>query len=141
MNYSVKDENTNIFEMLSLNEDAANEARHRHSDVGKLTQAFKKAGNSFEVITQDMQGVIAPYEDGKKLITDLANLDIYKNPNLLLKKAQKYSVNLYRNKFNEYLHDKIIYKLDNLDVYCLVEGYYDKSVGINKESVLDDLFF
>jgi CRISPR-associated endonuclease/helicase Cas3 len=142
MNYSVKDENTNIFEMLSLNEDAANEARHRHTDVGKLTQAFKKAGNSFEVITQDMQGVIAPYGDeGKKLISDLAKMSVYDNPNILLKKAQKYSVNLYRNKFNEYLHENIIYRLDNFDVYCLIDEYYDKSVGINKESVLDDLFF
>jgi hypothetical protein len=60
---------------------------------------------------------------------------------VLLKKAQKYSVNLYRNKFKEYLESGIIYKLDNIDVYCLMDGYYNEYVGINKESMLDDLIW
>jgi CRISPR-associated endonuclease/helicase Cas3 len=142
MNYPI-DGNMNLFELLSLNEKFTNYAKERNRGVqiGILTQAFKKAGDTFEVIKNDTKAVVAPYGEGKNIIAELASVSEHENPGKLLRKAQAYTVNLYSDKIKNCEKSELIYKLENVGVYCLKDGFYDDCVGISEQTTLDDLFY
>ena len=73
MNYTLPKPNNDktMYGLLSGNEESANTFTERNGFRSELLlkQAFKTAGNTFEVIDQKTTGVIVPYEEGKDLIT------------------------------------------------------------------------
>jgi CRISPR-associated endonuclease/helicase Cas3 len=142
MNYPIG-EDMNLFDLLSLNEKFTNYAKERNQGVqiGILTQAFKKAGDTFEVIKNDTKAIVVPYGEGKNIIAELASMSVQENPNRLLRKAQAYTVNLYSDKIKNFEKSELIYKLENVGVYCLKDGFYDDCVGISEQTTLDDLFY
>lgn len=103
---------------------------------GLLRQSFKTAGEEFKAIDAPTQGVIVPYKQGKEIIARLcADCD----PALtreLLKKAQKYSVNVFPNIWKILVDERAIYPVqDGEEIYCLDERYYSKEFGLSTEPV------
>jgi CRISPR-associated endonuclease/helicase Cas3 len=92
------DYDSDLFSLLSTNTIAiqAYARKHNHQEpVFRLRQSFRKAGDLFEVIDAPTKGVIVPYKEGEGLITDIcASVDPDKTK-LLLRKAQRYAVNLF----------------------------------------------
>lgn len=134
MNYilSKPNDDKNMYNLLSENTDgvcAFKERNGRNSEL-MLKQAFKTAGDEFEVIDQKTTGIIVPYDYGKELITlinndcNLADLKQY------LKKAQQFSVNLFENDVRKLEKMKGIVQLKNGSIFALREEFYNKDVGV-----------
>jgi CRISPR-associated endonuclease/helicase Cas3 len=116
----------------------------RKNDKAELpvfNQSFESAWKQFEVIEKATIGVIAPYEDGIQIAGELSSLTFksaedFKTYYALMKKAQQYTVNVYYSSLETLLKLKIIRAIqvtDEVSVYVIEEGYYNKSVGLTKE--------
>ncbi|ACV64361.1 CRISPR-associated helicase Cas3 [Desulfofarcimen acetoxidans DSM 771] len=135
MNYNLKGDNRgkSLYEVLAGNKEAA-EAFHsrngRPADL-MLKQAFKTAGQEFQAIDENTTGILAPYEEGRDLITlingecSLGELKRY------LKKAQHYSVNLYETDRRKLEQMKGLVWLKDKTILALREGFYDEQMGVN----------
>lgn len=98
-----------------------------------LRQSFKTAWENFEVIAENTIGVIVPYEKGKTIIAELYAKPKIEQSIKLLQEAQQYSINIYPNKIDEFIKEKIINLviLDNrLTVYTVDEKHYDQNIGL-----------
>lgn len=134
MDYNIKEENTELFELLSNNSKGVTEYYDRvHKQPPyPLRQAFETAGKNFLVIDNNTSGVLVPYyNEGKEIIEKLnGSCDLRELKNLI-KKAQHFTVNLY-----SYEIDKIgngIYQLNNGGILALIEEYYDPNLGVLTE--------
>lgn len=123
-----KDKNNTLLNLLSCN------SCHNSFKALKYSgQAFLTAGQKFEVITNDEQAVIVPYnEEARNIILDLNGSINLQSAAKLQRKAQRYSVGIFSNELKSYLEKGIIYPL-KCGAYALVEGNYDKKLGIVKQ--------
>ncbi|MDO9161617.1 MAG: CRISPR-associated endonuclease Cas3'' [Methylococcaceae bacterium] len=104
-----------------------------------LKQSFMTAGNAFKAIDAPTQAVIVPYQQGKHLITELCGIakefdaaSYY----TCLKRAQKYSVNVFPNVWKKLLEQRAVYEIQPGEgVYCLDERYYSEAFGLSTEPV------
>ena len=89
MRYRVKDERSDtLLNMLSCN-------RLTHGGPQTLRQAFATAGRLFEAIDAPTEGVIVPYRDGADIIATIGLCGSIGEAKKLLRRAQRYSVNIY----------------------------------------------
>lgn len=126
LGYNVEDigMNTDLVNLLSMNE---------YRNPGKKSyrvQAFKTAGELFEMIDAPTDSVIVPYnEEAKDLIARLrsetSNYEIIK----VLRQTQKYAVGLSERMKKKLKEEKAL-ELLSCGVWVLAEGYYDQNAGI-----------
>ena len=138
MNYTLAkpDNDKSMYDLLSGNNEAANAFKGRNGDKSKLMlkQAFKTAGNNFQVIEQNTAGVIVPYGDGKTLITlingdcNLSELKQY------LKRAQQFSVNLFEADRRKLEVMGGLIGLKGGAILALRDGYYSNDVGVSVDN-------
>jgi len=104
-----------------------------------LKQSFKTAGDLFKAIDAPTQSVIVPHEQGKHLITELCGLSTAFNAKSYydcLKKAQKFSVNVFPNVWRKLIDQNAIIEIHSGEgVYYLDERYYSKEFGLSTEPV------
>lgn len=96
-----------------------------------LRQAFKTAGDYFQVIDQNTTSIIVPYERGKKLITLIngtCNLNEIKE---YLKEAQQFSVNLFEGDRRKLDELGAIVELKGGAVLALRDEFYQDDVGVS----------
>ena len=97
-----------------------------------FAQAFKTAGNEFDLIDTETQGIIVPYnEEAKEIINQLEKAVDYKDIKRLLRIAQKYTINVHDNTFKKLFSDGVI-KQKGM-VYVLEEDNYDSETGLLTE--------
>jgi CRISPR-associated endonuclease/helicase Cas3 len=97
-------------------------------------QSFREAGEKFNVIDQRTVSVLTSYRDGKDIIAELGKKYLsMKEKRKLLKKAQLYSVDLYKNIFDTLKANNAIELSADADIIFLKDGYYDFDVGIKTE--------
>lgn len=134
MNYTLSKPNNDksMYDLLSGNSEGRNAFKSRNgckSDL-MLKQAFKTAGNEFQVIDQNTTGVIVPYKGGKELITlingncSLGELKQY------LKKAQQFSVNLFEVDKRKLVDMGGIVGLKNNSILVLRKEFYNDDIGV-----------
>ena len=133
MLYSVKGDRTDtILNLLSANKKTPANAQR------KLKQAFGTAGNLFEVIDAPTKGVIVPYGEGKEIIAKLCQENSPEEAKKLIRKAQKYSVNVYPHKLTELSNCGAIYHISQCGglfrLWVLNEEYYSSDFGIGSET-------
>jgi CRISPR-associated endonuclease/helicase Cas3 len=100
-------------------------------------QSFETAWKKFEVIAEDTIGVIVPFKQGRDIITELYTLPDIKQCEVLLAKAQRYSVNIYFSGLERLVEIGIVKQIptkDQLEIYAVEEGYYDKHIGLTHEA-------
>ena len=127
MNYNCSNNET-ILELLSTN------SRRYTGGVENqyLAQAFKTAGDEFDVIDTESQGVLAPYnEEAKRIINQLEKETDIKRASKLLRTAQKYMVNVYPYALKKMVDEKIIRQTNS--IFILEESNYNGQIGLISE--------
>lgn len=145
MNYPVGQNSSighddDLFSLLSTNTLSVNaytNAHHAAPDI-LLRQSFQAAGKEFQVIDSVTRGVVVPYKEGKTVITDLCGAVELEKQYGLLKKAQRYSVNLFSHEFERLSRIGAIQEVQpGAGIYHLDEQYYSEEFGWSLEPVSD----
>ena len=130
MRYRVKDERSDtLLNMLSCN-------RLTHGGPQTLRQAFATAGRLFEAIDAPTEGVIVPYRDGADIIATIGLCGSIGDAKKLLRRAQRYSVNIYPYQLNALYKSGGIYKIEigrDSGVWALLPEFYNENFGVSTE--------
>lgn len=127
LSYNVKDGKTlsSVLELLSTDHDRW---IIKEETCGFISQAFKTAGDMFEVIDSKTKNIIVPYnEQAKEIIAQLENDISPYEASELLRKAQKYTVSVYAGTECA-LKEKGALHLNVLD-----ERFYNREFGVTLE--------
>jgi len=130
----------NLFNLLSTNDlsTKAHQAIHGSPPAILLRQSFRTANREFRVIDSLTRGVVVPYRDGKKIIADLCGAFNLEEQAKLLKRAQRYSVNLLEHQFKKLLEVRAIQEVqEGAGIYHLNQQYYSEEFGWNDKPVSD----
>jgi len=133
--------NDNLFNILSINQLSIEEYRriNGNNPSNVFNQSFQTAASAFRVIDTPTTGVIVPYMlEGKEIIALLcSSFKIEKEYNLL-KKAQRYSVNLYLSEFTEMINKQAIREVqENSGIFYMDDQFYSDKFGWSSEIVND----
>ncbi|WP_320040837.1 CRISPR-associated helicase Cas3' [uncultured Desulfobacter sp.] len=112
----------------------------RENDIQKATfslqQSFKTAGKVFKSIDAPTQAIIVQYKEGKSIVADLCAAPEPAQAYSLLKKAQKYSVNLFPNVWDKLVKAQAVLPVQQgEEIYYLDEQYYSPKFGVSTEVV------
>lgn len=100
--------------------------KNHGSPVNGLLQAFKTAGELFEVIPGGTVSILVPYSKGKDFIKKIRNTPTEHLKWSFLREAQSFSITVYRYQFEELQEFNAIELLDeDKNVYSLHESNYD----------------
>ncbi|MCD8122697.1 MAG: CRISPR-associated helicase Cas3' [Clostridiales bacterium] len=142
LTYNVKDGSvsTTLLNLLSENVLRWNLNGNKH--LRYSAQAFQTAGELFEVIDSDTLDVIVPYnKEAKNLMEELESESNMGKVNDILRKAQKYTVTVYRGMLRK-MEDEGALLLYECGAVGLRHNYYDSELGVNlKESMHELLMF
>lgn len=124
-----------LFSLLSFNESCCNE---ENKDCGRygLTQAFKTAGEQFEVFDTSQRTVIVPYGEGEAIIAELlssAAENDREHLTKLINKARKYSVSLFEYQYQALVKERAITSWYDGLIYILDGSYYSKKTGLSMQ--------
>lgn len=129
----------NLFELLSTNRQSAQEHQRSHQSPPSLPlrQSFQTASRTFRAIDSPTRGIVVPYgKEGKKIINQLCSAFEIEKQYKLLKKSQRYSVNVYANIFDTLAGNQIIREAQKESgIYYLDSQYYSNEFGLSKEIV------
>lgn len=125
--YAIERPKTTLFELLSCNYMLYDE-NAPYAGEFLMNQAFKLAGNRFQVFDSNTRDLIVPYGEGADLITELTGCD-RPDPNFLAdweRRARPYTVAVYEwqlralgNAVAEYAGAAV-----------LADGFYDEGTGL-----------
>jgi CRISPR-associated endonuclease/helicase Cas3 len=133
-----------LFNLLSANTISTKIYQRNSQDTINLPlrQSFQSAAKTFQVIDSATQGIIVPYKDGEELITELSRASELEKQYELIKKPQRYSVNLFINDFDRLMRIGAIREVqENSGIYYLAKEYYSDEFGWSENKVgLMDVF-
>lgn len=102
----------------------------------QLRQSFGTAGNIFQAIDAPTQAVIVPFEEGNEIIAGLCAAFEPAKAYQLLKRAQKYSVNVFPNIMEKLKETQAVRPVQQgEEIYYLDERYYSRDFGLSTEEV------
>jgi len=102
-----------------------------------LRQSFMSAAKAFKAIDSPTEGVIVPYGEGERIISELSGAD-FEEKSRLLKEAQRYSVNLFNYEIAKLKDNQRLYEVwHGSGVYCLDERHYSEQFGASTEEVAE----
>lgn len=135
------DRDDSLLNMFSENSLAVAEYQrvNQKSPYIYLRQSFKTASEAFKSIDSPTRGIIVPYDkEGKKLITDLCSAIDLEKSYRLLKRAQRYSVNIYPHVFKRFCEKRVLHEIqEGTSVYYLDEQFYSLDFGLSVEPVAE----
>lgn len=142
MDYPLKDMNTNLVELLSINRKGfiayASHNEKINPDL-QIYQAFKTAGENFSVIAHDTVPIIVPYKEGEEIIKDLNGNIQQHDLKKLLKRSQRFTINVYRSKLEELRKTGAIMNICDGEILALEPGFYNDELGMTIEGMHDFL--
>ena len=130
--------NDDLFNLLSMNQLSVEEFKRLHGNIPSLVfkQSFLTAAKEFRVIDSPTQGIVVPYKNGRKIILDLCSAIELDKQYSLIKKAQRFSVNLFAQDFIHLFESGIIREVQKgAGIYYLDAQYYSNNFGWSKEPV------
>lgn len=102
-----------------------------------LRQAFMSAAEAFKVIDSPTEGAIVPYGDGERIITTLMCCSP-EDRDLLLKRAQRYSVNLFPHEMKKMKEARAVIEVwVGSGIYYLNERHYSDDFGASVDGVAE----
>lgn len=131
LSYNVcdNDQKTTLVDLLSLNKNRYEISPMTSSPY--CSQAFRTAGDLFEVIDSHTVDVIVPYNDeAEELIYRLEQPD--ENYRILLRKTQKFTVSIYSQTQKKLAENHALRQLE-CGAVILDRTYYDDIVGVKLE--------
>ncbi|MDP1624687.1 MAG: CRISPR-associated helicase Cas3' [bacterium] len=141
---SAAGQDDDLFNLLSVNSLAVQAYKRTSQDALdiEIRQSFKTAAEAFRVIDLPSRSVVVPYGDeGVEIIAELCRAPELEKQYKLLKKAQRYSVNLRPREFDELYKAGIIHEVQQGEkgagIFHLDEQYYSGEFGWSDEPVND----
>ncbi|EIW20399.1 MULTISPECIES: CRISPR-associated helicase/endonuclease Cas3 [Pelosinus] len=129
----------NLFNLLSANQISVQEYQRMNDNASPdlaLCQSFMAAAKSFQSIDSSGRGIIVPYKEGKDIIYDLCASNELEKQYALLKKAQRYSINVFSYLFDELVEKEIIHEIQKgSGIFYLNDQYYSEDYGMSDSSV------
>ena len=117
-----------LFDLLSTNEQFSED-----EDAFTMRQAFKTAGEEFEVFSTDQISILVPYSEGeeiiKKILSEKARADCAYLKKLLVK-AKEYCVNVFSYQCEKLTKEDALYFDDYANLYILDDAYYNNALGV-----------
>ena len=130
MRYHVRDERDDtLLNILSCN-------RLTKGGPNIIRQSFATAGKLFSVIDAPTEGVIVPYGGGAEIIGQIGLRNGMGEAKKLLRRAQRYSVNIYPHQLRVLCDTGVIYRIGvgrDSGVWALLPEYYDEHFGVSAE--------
>ncbi len=144
IDYPIRELNTNIYEiLLGANNQFKNALPNKN--VLFMYSSFKTAADYFEVIEGNTYSILVPYEEGKELINILTGLEEIKDFTTFFKKAQQFSVNVFKYEFDALIKNRLIEIVDFgfTKIYIAIENAYDPQYGlsVSGEAKLEENIF
>ena len=130
----------NLFNLLSVNSLSVDEYKRINEKTPEipLKQAFMSAAKSFEVIETVARGIIVPYdEEGKELISKLCSVQELEKQYKLIRRAQRYSVNVFPDVLNRLREQAVREVQKGSGILYLDERYYSDEFGLSETPVKD----
>ena len=124
-----------LFELLSTNDQFLPNSSSRYT----LNQAFRTAGEWFEVFDSNSEGILVPYGDGKKIMDELSDEHLrydLAGAAMLLEKAKPYTVSVTAGQIEQMQNKGMLFTLMDGSIYALNDDYYDNNIGIKEENDL-----
>lgn len=139
MNFNIQSINNNLFDLLAYNGKLRNlffqTSQMAYPHI--LGQSFKESGKLFNAIDDQNQiGIIVQYGESKEVIKRLNEATNINEIKLLLRKLQRYTVNMNMNStlYKTLLsRHAICSSTVNEDIKVLDELFYDKDIGLTTE--------
>lgn len=130
-----------LFNILSMNKLSLQAYQRIHQAMPDIAfyQSFQSAARAFRVINSPTRGVVVPYgEDGDRIITELCSVTMLEKQYKLLKRAQRYSVNLFTHEFQRLADANSIHEAQKgTGIFYMDKPYYSNDFGWNDETVND----
>ena len=130
-------ERITVFDLLAQNRGYTQNSRNDQTSDGYfLHQAFREAGEKFEVFDGDTVSVAIPYGKGAELIASLGARDIaydLKEQRELLQKLKPYTVSLYRWEREALTGRGALFEYWGGAVLALAPEFYDDGTGVVTE--------
>ncbi len=127
LSYNIKNSET-LVDLLSLNEKRF--ARFKKTNLQYCCQAFKTAGEKFDVIDDKTYDFLVPYNDKAKNIISRLDSDIPLKETIdLLRTAQKYTISVYP-KIKEKLYEAGAIEKHECGALSIKKEFYDDFLGV-----------
>jgi len=126
MSYAVGSGGNTLLDMLGSNWRATGEK----SCFPMLGQSFGTAASEFQAIDSAATSILVPYGEGERIIADLCSTDILYRKKQLMRRAQRYSVNVFPNIEAELSKNKALYPIQDSGIYALKKNFYGHEMGV-----------
>ena len=128
-----------LFNLLSSNKISVQEHERINQTAPNIPfrQSFQTASKAFRVIDSLTQGVLVPFADeGEEIIKDLCGAYDLEKQYDLIKKAQRYSVNLFSHEFKKLVDIHAIQEVQKgSGIFYLDSQYYSEQFGWSDDAV------
>lgn len=125
MSYALDKGGNNLLDMLGSNKSVTEK-----SLAPMLGQSFAMAAKHFKSIDSAATSILVPYGEGKQIIDDLCSSDILWCKKELLRKAQRYCVNVFPNMERALHAANALYPVQDSGMYALRENFYCDAMGV-----------
>lgn len=126
LSYAVEGGKNTLLDMLGSNKHATGEK----SCAPMLGQSFGTAAQKFQAIDSAATGVLVPYREGESIIADLCSTDILYKKKVLLREAQRYSVNIFPNIKAVLDKNNALYPVQDSGIFALKKNFYCDEMGV-----------
>jgi len=99
-----------------------------------LQNSYRTAAEYFEVIDSRTTAAIAPYGEGKELVATLNGAGTIEDLSKVLRKAQKYTVNLFGPERDRLSKNGGLIPLMDGQIFALADGAYHDEYGVDFEN-------
>lgn len=132
VDYPIRELNTWIYEILLGTNGQFKKAYPRKRDLNMFS-SFKTAADYFEVIEGNTYSILVPYCEGKELINILTGIEKINDFTSFFKKAQQFSVNVFKYEFEALLNNRLIEIIDFgfTKIYIATDNAYDPEYGLS----------
>jgi CRISPR-associated endonuclease/helicase Cas3 len=129
----------NLLELLSTNSKSVGEYSRINGKQPNIyfRQSFKTAADAFKAIDATTQGIVVPYSaKGRKIVADLFSQFAVEQQFILLKKAQRYTVNAFPNVIKKLKDEGALREVPEIGVLVLSDPrYYHSEFGLSTEII------
>lgn len=127
LSYASKNlDNNTLLDMLGSNQSITNRSRFPH-----LGQSFGSAAKEFAAIDSAARSVFVPYgKEGEDLIGELCSMELLRQKRNLLRRAQRFGVNILKNFEQELMKKNALYLIQNSGMFALKKNFYCNERGV-----------
>ncbi len=130
LSYADTEHGSTLLDMLGSNQHCTTK-----SLAPMLGQSFGTAAQKFKAIDSAATSILVPYGEGERIIADLCSTDILYEKKALLRKAQRYSVNVFPNIEHALSGSNALHPIQDSGIFALQKNFYCEEMGVVTQPV------